>query len=114
MEFKEVMRIWRRFCQSHAHCGQCEWDGKGICGDGHLSKVSFNYMEEFLKKWNEEHREPVYPTWIEWLQQKGVIGKTRKDRIGGIAATLIVFNEIAHEPIPADLAQKLGLKPKGN
>ena len=55
----------------------------------------------------------VYPTWLEWLADQGVIAsKSTQERIGGIAANLIIFNKQAYEPIPASMAEKLGVNPK--
>ena len=93
-EFCEVMKQWRRFCKSHRHCGECEFDGKGICGDGHLSDVPANDIELRIMSWAAEHQ-VVYPTWENWLTTMGVQS----------------FNELS-KPIPADIAQKLGIEPK--
>ena len=108
--FQEVMRQWRRFCKSNNHCGECEFDGKGICGDFHLTKVPFADIELRIMAWAAEHPEPVYPTWIEWLVDIGVIGEYAKLPLEA-SSTVVVSTTLA-EPIPADIAQKLGIEPK--
>ena len=100
-EFQEVMKQWRRFCKSHSNCGECEFDGKGICGEAHLSTVSYSDIEQRIMAWAAAHSEPVYPTWIEWFQGIGVVPHEQK-----------IFHNWLLNPIPADFAQKLGIKPK--
>ena len=43
-------------------------------------------------EWAEAHPEPEYPTWVEWFNSMGGVD--------------------CGEPIPADIAEKLGIKPK--
>ena len=96
-EFQNVMKQWRRFCKSHSNCGECEFDGRGICGDAHLSDVPYSDMELRIMAWAAEHPEPVYPTWAEYLMH------TYQD---------VSYARILGETIPADIAEKLGVKPK--
>ena len=56
-------------------------------------------IERKVMSWAAEHPEPVYPTWREWLSEQGVLSA------GGLW-------EKAFEPIPADIAEKLGIQPK--
>ena len=58
----------------------------------------------------EPPKDAVYPTWCEWLIEVGVFPEMMSS-IPSIA--LDVIREGVCEPIPADIAQKLGLKPKG-
>ena len=56
----------------------------------------------------EPPKDAVYQTWCEWLNENGVILNARmygsdKDWILGINA---------FQPIPSDIAEKLGLQPK--
>ena len=55
-------------------------------------------------QWAAEHPDPVYPTWGEWLVKMGVA------EIG--SGMLGIQPAIAEQPIPADIAGKLGVKPK--
>ena len=102
--FSEVMRQWRRFCKSHNNCGECEFDGKGICGEAHLTDIPYADIELRIMSWAAEHPEPVYPTFREWLISIGVIGQ--------MSTHSVIADKLAMTPIPADIAQKLGLKPK--
>jgi hypothetical protein len=47
--------------------------------------------ETIITTWVAEHTEPVYPSWWEWLAAGGLD---------------------PDDPIPADIAQKLGIEPK--
>lgn len=93
-EFQEVMKQWRRMCTAH-QCSKCPLDNAVCCiSDPNLrTDVEIETLEELITNWAEEHPAPVYPTWNEWFE-------TFDDGID------------VDEPIPADIAQKLGLKPK--
>lgn len=96
--FQEVMRQWNRMCGKQGHCCTCPADGP-CPTDGPCSPVSdlctnverITALEEAIMRWAEEHPEPVYPTWYDWFAGLG-------------------FDP--DDPIPADIAQKLGLEPK--
>ena len=67
-------------------------------------------IEEALdKKEQKSDSEAVYPTWGEWLIQQGVL-KAGTTTMYGITWQPVGDN--LFEPIPADLAQKLGIEPK--
>lgn len=69
-------------------------------------------IDEALDR-REPKAEPVadtiYPTWCEWLLSKGVITARPSFMNDTLEA---ILNESANEPIPADIAEKLGLEPK--
>lgn len=90
--FQEVMKQWRRMCEM-SQCIKCPLSE--ICTTDPLSRtdVEIAKIEEAVSQWAEEHPEPVYPTWYEWLCSIGAWNK-------------------ASDPIPADIAQKLGIEPK--
>lgn len=106
-KFQEVMKQWQRFCKSHSNCGECEFDGKGICGEAHLSDVPYSDMELRIMAWAAEHPEPVYPSWGEWLEKQGVVKLVQEDG----ASYYVLLREI-EDPIHHDIAQKLGIEPK--
>lgn len=118
-EFSEVMRQWRRFCKSHSNCGECEFDGKGICGEAHLTDIPYADIELRIMAWAAEHPDPVYPTWEKWLQSVGVM-ESSDGLLKRIKGQLLIDGIPAHaiptikvlDPIPADIAEKLGIEPK--
>lgn len=116
-EFREVMKQWKRFCKSHNHCGECEFDGKGICSEAHLSDVPYADIELRIMAWAAEHPEPVFPTWGEWLISVGAARKIPTGvpfelQDGEIVDSPWDTVVDVYTPIPADIAQKLGIEPK--
>ena len=104
-EFTEVMRQWVRVRKATASSADEnvlsvylleEYD------DALIADIEKNVMQ-----WAAEHPEPVYPTWYEWLTSIGAV--TRKVK-PDVASTLIETGLL--DPIPADLAAELGVKPK--
>lgn len=100
-EFQEVVREWQRMCKSFAEL--CPVGSNPVCGE--LIEATQKDMEKFetaIMKWAAENPEPEYPTWAEWMIEQGLCG-----------ADLGLITRKAYEHIPADIAQKLGLKPRG-
>ena len=102
-EFQEVMRQWRRMCADGSigyACAECKMYSsidESICR-GIPSEDDAKNIERFVMSWAAEHPEPVYPTWYEYL-----CDMYQAD-----------WNlTIANNHIPADIAQKLGIEPKG-
>lgn len=103
-DFTQTMKDWRRMCDSFIDCNECllkscpsprnnKWDtGK-----------SFDDMKKTIDKWAEDHPEPVYETWLEFIKrfETGKL-KSEQDFIYWMGTT----------PIPADIAEKLGVQPK--
>ena len=105
VEFQEVMKQWNRMCNSNT-CDECEIYKKGlkwVCGghEGRLVSEEVKAAEIIIMQWAAEHPEPVYPTWVDWFRQIGVVEPTQK-----------CFHDWLLKPIPADIAQKLGIEPK--
>lgn len=123
--FQEVMRQWGRYCKgytdNHADdCSECPFEINGSCNS--YAKDNAQYAEQIEKHimaWAAEHPEPQYPTWTEWLQKQGFVElkngqfvKQTENEYGYVCKTVAVLTEKAEVPIPADLAQKLGIEPK--
>ena len=111
MDFVQTMKDWRRMCRymdkeyGNSSCEKCPLGGCNaiyeMCG-----KENFTDMEHDISTWAAEHPEPVYPSWVEWLYEQGLM----TDVIDGKGGNFL-YN-LASKPIPADIAQKLGLQPK--
>lgn len=109
-EFQDVMRQWGRYCKGYTEnhnddCSGCPFEINGSCNS--YAKDNAQYAEQIEKHimaWAAEHPEPVYPTWGEWLQEIGVA------EVG--SGMLSIHPATAEQPIPADIAQKLGIEPK--
>ena len=113
-DFEKTMRDWKRLCDTMSKeygsdsCKYCPLDHLSICGAiWEISQDAFGKIEEKVKKWAVENPEPQYPTWLDYLHTVGLVIKTENCTTYGFDFTK------AMNPIPADIAEKLGLKPKG-
>ena len=103
-EYGEVIKEFKRMCWKYRRelkCDDCPMYPS--CNIGQCRKIAFERPAEFeqrVMKWAKEHPEPVYPTWIEWFQRQ--VWKKGTD-----ASSMFLY-----DPIPADIAQKLGIQPK--
>lgn len=52
----------------------------------------------------------MYPTWAEWLVAQDIITEYGRIECGG-SGTCGIFTDKGENPIPADIAQKLGIEP---
>ena len=107
MDFVQTMKGWRRMCKAigGVSCEGCELhiDGND-CVAVYEGDMDYAHVERVVTKWVQEHKEPVFPTWHEWLRTVGAIEPIYNDPFG----EQYRFND----PIPADIAQKLGIEPK--
>lgn len=121
-EFVEIMRQARRICLEHP--GDC--DGCPL-HDDEWSGCRFDLTEEYLYddtterivlKWAEEHPEQVYPSWEEAWQQlfPESVGTPCPANYGrkyqNICCSNVLCVNCKQRPIPAEIAEKLGIKPK--
>ena len=108
-EFVQTMNDWKRMCLSYKSCSDCpmmDEDGCAhvLCSEGGIQSAVPEIQEAVIEKWAAEHPEPVYPTWWSWLINEGVIEK-------GSTYTG-AFDQLKTKPIPADIAEKLGIESK--
>lgn len=107
-EFIDVIHTIQRICKRRK--GQCPMCllGKFACPNNvrfdKTEEAAFCELEDAVVKWAEENPEPVYPTFREWLISIGVIGQ--------MSTHSVIADKLAMTPIPADIAQKLGVEPK--
>lgn len=118
-EFIDVMRQARRMCKAQEDCESCPiWNpDKFFCKLDTVCYSDDSMIESIVMKWAKEHPEPSYPTWDEW--QNSVFpdadGHITPCRFGSkvrFKCTEKTCYECREEPIPADIAEKLGIKPK--
>ena len=124
--FVEVMRQAKRMCASYRNdCAGC-----GLANDA--SECPFEALpekwpveshrlagvERIVMDWADKHPEPRYPTWKEWWKVNfprsprpicPLNFMSRSEACG----TSENCNECLENPIPADIAEKLGIKPMG-
>lgn len=110
-EFQEVVEEAKRMCwhytQKESHDGCPMYPA---CNVSQCRKIAFERPAEFegrVMQWAADHPEPQFPMWWEWLFSIGAV--TRKVQ-PDVAAMLIDTGLL--DPIPADIAEKLGIEPK--
>ena len=120
-EFAEVMRQKKRMCDSYKNCRACPISESPDKKREHLLCADFMYAhpdiaEELIMKWAAEHPELKYPTWREWqvsefpgndrIMCKKIFMSAEEAGCGGKNCC-----NCLREPIPAHIAEKLGIKP---
>ena len=115
--FQEVMRQWSRLCGRHndmMYCEGCPLDASKTCEIvSELRMEDIKDAEKTIMAWAAEYPEPVYPTWAEWLAENGVIGDFENiERDFSEVEILCKMRDMMSKPIPADIAEKFGIKPK--
>ena len=118
-EFTDVMRQARRMCKAQEDCESCLiWNpDKFFCKIDTTCQSDDSVIESIVMQWAAEHPEPVYPTWREWQNStfkdahKHIAPCTfgSRDRFKCEGKTCYVCMD---QQIPADIAEKLGIKPK--
>lgn len=124
-DFVQTMKDWKRMHDSMnkygtRDCLNCPLYGCS-CSDIFKMPENMDYLQllqETIATWASEHPEPVYPTWAELLIEMGLAEhKTvffNECCADGSYITTFddVLSKAAYKPIQADIAEKLGLKPK--
>lgn len=112
-EFCEVMRQAKRMCAAHT-CDKCPLrDMNCECRRANMtyddcSSEEIAAIERIVMDWAAKNPEPRYPTWNAWLVSMGLA-----DVHGGANTYRLEINSSGFERIPADIAEKLGIKPIG-
>ena len=94
-EYTEVIKQFKRMC-AHENCRTATGCPMNGCNISQCRKFGFERPREFERRvmqWAKEH--PSYPSWEEYLCGIG----------------FCTYNSLS-DPIPADIAQKLGIEPK--
>ena len=101
-EFSDVIHTIQRICKrKKGKCSTCLL-GEFACPNNarfdKTEETAFCELEDVVVKWAEENPEPT--TVYEWLVSLGLL-----------SADMWSISDL-HKPIPADIAQKLGIEPK--
>ena len=114
-EFSEVMGQWRRMCAAFKNCDECPQYSEYQCYNsikyvfecGNIESLERNVMT-----WAAEHP-VVYPTWAEWLVENGAFCPFKDIKTDFTETEILCrIRDIVFKPIPADIAEKLGIEPK--
>ena len=124
-EFTDVMRQARRMCETFcdANCSKCPiGNAKALeCGITPTSEMDCKEVERRVMQWAAEHPEPVYPSWKEGWKQlfpEADIRHTLCPEVFGDKYKcdwrhddIDICDECLKRPMPAEVAEKLGIKP---
>lgn len=105
MEFVEVMRQWKRRFEAEKILTDSETSGLDALW---LAMDNPEEIESMVMSWAAEHPEPIYPTWGNWLAEIGLINWQNNGE-GEYSVMFPTFKMC--KPIPAEIAQKLGIEP---
>jgi hypothetical protein len=123
-EFQEVVKQAKRMCKAQHNCYECP--ANVICNVNECHKriscvasiSDYKNVERIVMNWAAEHPEPMYPTWEEW--HKTNFPGARHDicpnyfiREKPLGTCAVSCKKCTNTPIPADIAEKLGIKPIG-
>jgi len=119
INFAQTMHNWQRMCNyfdEHYQEDCCH-----ICPIHNCDAIwamdeatDWEKIEESINDWAAEHPEPKYPTWREYLKEKGLITPKKiyfSDEYNAGFKLEDRLNEKADQPIPAKIATALGLEP---
>ena len=122
-EFSEVMRQAARMCRAHEECEECPVNMiADMVPSGCLfgSGIDAGYIEEKIMGWAADNPEPRYPTWKEWQNTNFPNNDAlmrpcifESEEYFGCVKLEIDCEKCMNKPIPADIAEKLGIKPIG-
>ena len=120
-EFTEVMKQAKRMCKafSDGHCSECPIGNSDVleCGIAVTSEIDCEEVERRVMQWAQEHPEPMYPTWREWQNSMFPdadihISPCEFGSMDRFKCDDKTCTECMEQKIPADIAEKLGIKPK--
>lgn len=126
-EFWKVMRNAHRMCDAYDcdHCPlTCESVLCALASDKDLTYAVIKKFESKVMQWAKEHPEPQYPTWREWKNENfpdapvgltpcSFMSRERQVKImGEEECVFLSCADCVNTPIPADIAKKLGIRPK--
>lgn len=123
-EFIDVMKQAKRMCKTHESCWECPMPRNNkeyscpLCAvngeTGEIEKV-----ERIVMDWAAENPEPRYPSWKKWWDDTfsdSAYMPCPKNFMSNEASGCIEqpnCPDCMNRPIPADIAEKLGVKPIG-
>lgn len=115
-EFTEVMRQARRLCEGQQEmecCVKCPMQGEDGCMVvADVEDIDYADAEKRIMQWAAEHPEQVYPSWDEvWKNLFPGAKKAPCPRtfFGCECMVDIGCTECGSRPIPAEIAEKLGI-----
>ena len=122
--FVSTMHDWRRMCSaiqsenqkssSGSWCRNCPIEQFCVIDTEIKNSTDnvFRIIDEMVQTWADKNKEPVYPTWGEFFVKHGGLAE-RWENATNPAWEANMAIGMFRAPIPASIAQKLGIEPKG-
>jgi len=113
---KEIERLCKTY-QNKCRTDECPLYLEDLCyaqAMSHIHEYEAGKLEDTVMRWAAEHpveHPVVYPTWLELAVQQGFKIEEGK-QCTDAEQLLILLMASVNTPIPADIAQKLGIEPK--
>ena len=115
-EFSEIIKQFKRMCWYYSRDKTQTGCPMSVlypnCNIGHCRELLFDspgHVEYIVTKWAADHLEPKYPTWGEWLEEQHIVNPI----ISPDASSQYLLKAWYYDsPIPADIAEKLGIELK--
>lgn len=128
-EFQEVIKQRQRMCRSQEICLKCpiytnQHDKEIDCKEFLFSNP--DSVEKIVMQWASANPEPVYPTWVDWWDENfnsdgrrmftpcSFVSPKELGCSFGHDGCMVAPYKCWHTRIPAEVAQKLGIKPIEN
>ncbi len=129
-EFKDVIRQQKRMCEANDKCAKCPLGSMdhdcrfAAMIDGDYDQAEAEVIERIVMDWAAKNPELRYPTWNEWHEANfpksaggpcpcNFMERSRVEQVHGVQCRNTVCSECKRTLIPADIAEKLGIKPVG-
>ena len=118
--FAQTMHDWQRMCKYYDKlyntecCNNCRLENCGAIWEMD-DTTNWEDYERVISIWASEHKEPIYPSWREYLKKMGLTTPANvyfSDEYGAGVKVNDVLNEKADCPISAEIATALGLEPR--
>lgn len=120
-EFIEVMEQAKRMCEAFrdGHCSECPVGNAKVleCGIMVTSEMDCEEVEHRVMQWANDHPEAKYPSWEDGWKQlfpeaEHVPCPYQYFGDGSCCERYGDCKPCKASPMPADIAEKLGIKPK--
>ena len=112
-KYNYVIKHFKRMCRyynNRASQNECPLYCKGHgCNISHCRMLAFDdkKFQNVVMTWAETHKEPVYPSWMEYIMD------VQHDCVAAYnGGNDTLWKWMWTTPIPADIAEKLGVEPK--
>lgn len=129
-EFKDVVKQQKRMCKTIEDCNKCPLRSMDhdcrltAMIDADYDEAEVEAIERIVMDWAAKNPESRYPSWNEWQKANfptahnlmhpcAFMKREEAEKVCGVRCGQTSCNVCARNPIPAEIAEKLGIKPIG-